>query len=118
MFAIILIISYFFKKATLQFGVTADTIQMALNDIPLLTNLVSVTLNYSNVNESITTQIYTIVFCSDLGDVSNIVEVNGLVNSNVNEITSGIPSGKRIQLVINSVATNLFDYTNSTDVII
>ena len=90
---------------------------MALNDIPLLSpNLVSVTLNYSNVNESITTQSYTVVFCSDLGDVSNIEEVNGLVNSNVNEITSGIPSGKRVQLLIDSVATNLFDYTNTSDV--
>ncbi len=90
---------------------------MALNDIPLLSpNLVSVTLNYSNVNESITTQSYTIVFCSDLGDVSKIEEVNGLVNSNVNEITSGIPSGKKVQLLIDSVATNLFDYTNTSDV--
>jgi hypothetical protein len=90
---------------------------MALNDIPLLSpNLVRVILNYSNVNESITTQSYTVVFCSDLGDVPNIEEVNGLVNSNVNEITSGIPSGKRVQLLIDSVATNLFDYTNTSDV--
>jgi len=56
------------------------------------------------------------VFCSDLGDVSKIEEVNGLVNSNVNEITSGIPSGKKVQLLIDSVATNLFDYTNTSDV--
>jgi hypothetical protein len=88
--------------------------QSALNDLPNLSpNLVTVTQSLASDGFS---NIYTVTFSSDLGDVSDIVEVLGLVNFTLNETVTGSPSGNRIQLQIQNSNTNLFTVSNQNSV--
>jgi hypothetical protein len=90
-------------------------VQSALNDLPMLSpNLVTVSESFSMDGVS---KIYAVQFCSDLGDVPDIQEVLGLVNYTITENVKGVASGKKIQLNIEGTSTNLFSYTNYTDVI-
>ena len=94
---------------------TADFIQMALNDLPMLyPNLVNVSESPASGNVS---KIFSIQFNSLLGDVPEIQEVFGMVNFTVNETIKGEANGSKIQLSIGDTFTNLFDFTNVYDVI-
>ena len=87
--------------------------QSALNDMPTLN------LNPVSVTQSIASDgtLYTVVFSADLGNVSAIEEVLGLVNFTLIEMVDGSPSGKRIQLEIENSNTPLFDPSNNKNVI-
>jgi hypothetical protein len=88
--------------------------QSALNDIPTLSpDLVTVTQSLANDGFSI---LYTVKFSPDLGNVSAIHEVLGLVNFTLNVMVNGSPTGKRIQLEIGNSITPLFDLSNKSSV--
>ena len=97
-------------------GSASQLVEILLNNLPVLApNLVTVTESFSSDNVS---KIYTVQFNSAFGDVPDIEEVFGEVNSTVKETTKGVASGSKIQLNIEGAYTNLFDVTNNTDVII
>ena len=69
--------------------------------------------SYASDNVS---KIYTVEFSSVLGDVPDIKEVLGQINSTVNETVKGEATGSLIQLNIQGTVTNLFDVSNVTSV--
>ena len=95
-------------------GASASEIEKALNDLPTLgPNQVTVTDSLADDGVS---QIYSVSFSSDLGNVDYIEEVFGLVNFTINETISGSPSENKFQLNIGNFKTNLFSANNATSV--
>lgn len=86
-------------------GATALDIQNALNDLPILSpNLATVTQITTSGNIR-----YSVKFSADLGDVPLMVETSGNVNILTTKITAGVPTGNKIQVLIQNQTSNLFN---------
>lgn len=101
------------RSVLIEYGASAELVQAALNDMPILQpNHVQVTEELADDGVS---KNYTVTFDANLGDVPNLAEALGYVNTTVVQLNSHSGLTTMSQVVIDDVPSDLFDVVNGEE---
>ena len=98
-------------------GATGVQVQAALNDLPILSPNLVVAVE-TQLNEDGVSLVYFVKFAADLGEVPELQEISGNVNSTITIYAQASLTGTKTSLVINSVPTALFSFNDSASTVI